>query len=324
MVYNQLNVLKEKLIKNPNVTFCTASSSLPTHVDALEPTKFSPPNDNVNPKETDMYRIRIDPGFLKVFDVPLLTGRNFSTENGIDSRTSRILNQTAVEALGLTPETAIGKKLFHNNQITTIIGVVRDFHIHSMHLPIQPLILSMDQQYEGYLSVKIASANTTETLRFIENSFSQFSSHPFQYSFLDHEYNRLYKSDVQLGRMFLFFAILSIMIASIGLFGLAAFSVQQRTKEVGIRKVLGAGEHNIIKLMASQFIRTVLIGFGLAIPIIWLVMNSWLQGFAYRVNIDWWIFALTGLLLTISALLMIGFQSFKIATINPVNALRTS
>ena len=322
LVYKRINILKERLLENPNVTFCTASSSLPTQVDALEPTKFNPLNDNSDPKEIDMYRIRIDPGFLKVFDIPLLAGRNFSTENGTDPGTSRILNQTAVESLGLNPETAIGKKLSHNNQITTITGVVRDFHIHSIHLPIQPLILSMDQQYEGYLSVKIKSTNTTETLRHIEASFNQFSSHPFKYTFLDEAYTQLYKSDIQLGRMFLFFAVLSIIIASIGLFGLAAFSVQQRTKEVGIRKVLGADESNIIKLLTSSFIRTVLIGFGLAIPITWLVMNSWLQGFAYRVNIDWWIFALTGLLITISALLMISFQSLKIASINPVNALR--
>ncbi len=310
--------LKNEWERNPNILSVTATSELPINV--TSGTTLRQNNETLK-EDLNIYRARVDEDYLDVFEIELIAGRDFSTEFKTDIQNARIINESAAKAFGWTPEEAVGKPLREISE-RTIIGVVKDFHMHSMHTEIAPLMLMMRNHYFEYMAVKVRPDNLKQTISMIEKGIKGLSPYPFEYSFLDEKYNQLYQEDLKIGELFGFFTILSILIASLGLFGLAAFVAKQKTKEIGIRKVLGASVQGIVGMLSADFLKMALLGYLMAIPIAWYVMDQWLNDFAYRINMEWWMFGLAGILALIIAFVTVSSQSLKAALSNPVEALK--
>ena len=248
-------------------------------------------------------------------------GREFSPSFGSDSA-NFIINQTMAKRIGYAEP--VGKPLTMWGKPGTIIGVMDDFHFQSLHIPIQPLIVRFDP-YAGEKTILIRArpGQTRHVLTAIQTLSRQFNPQlPFIYQFADDEYQKLYKSETVVGILANYFAVLAIFISCLGLFGLATFMAEQRTKEIGVRKVLGASVTSVVRLLAGDFLKPILIAIVIASPLAWYAMHQWLQGFAYRIDIDWWIFALAGSLAVGIAMLTVSFQSVKAALMNPVKSLR--
>lgn len=260
--------------------------------------------------------------FVKTMKLELKDGRDFSKDFGTDSA-SFLLNETAAAKMGY--KEPIGQPVSWGNRPGKIIGVLKDFHFNSIHQSIEPLILRLDENWGwGTILVRTGAGKTKETITGLEKICKSLNpKFPFTYQFSDLEYMKLYKSEQVVSKLSNYFAFLAIFISCLGLLGLAMFTAEQRTKEIGVRKVLGASIPNIIALLSSYFIKLVLVAILIASPIAWYAMNRWLQGFAYKIDIVWWIFALAGLLTIGVALLTVGYQSIKAAVANPVKALRS-
>jgi putative ABC transport system permease protein len=270
----------------------------------------------------------IDFDFLKVFKMPLLAGRNFSLDYPHDPDTSAILTASAVRLLGFSnPQDAIGKTIVipeWNNQKDVIVGVVNDYHQVSLKKPLEPALFNCDFYESEYYAVRVHTNDMSKTLDHIRASWDKaFPGNPFEYFFLDDYFNRQYANDRKFGQLFTTFATLAILISCLGLFGLSAYTAGQRIKEIGIRKVLGASVTNITAMLSLDFLRLVLFSILIATPLTWLIMYSWLQSYAYRAPIQWWVFGLAGLIALFIALLTVSFQAIKAALINPVKSLRS-
>jgi putative ABC transport system permease protein len=270
----------------------------------------------------------------------LKEGRNFSPAfpadtltKGIAGTTERhaggiILNETAVKQLGI-PSPAIGKQLVYNKQNDTtwyveVIGVVKDFHFASMRNEIKPFGFLADNNRQFYFTVKLDGSNMSSSIEKIQATWNKrVSTRPFQYFFLDETYAKLYASEQNFKTIFLYITAIAIFISCLGLFGLSSFITQQRTKEIGIRKVLGASVSTIVGMLSKDFVKLVIIAAIIAFPVAWYAMNTWLQDFVYRINISWWVFALAGFAALLIALATISFQAIKSALANPVKSLRT-
>ena len=314
-VSKKFDTIRDELLQDPQIIAVTKSGQLPTNIRGASTTNKEGGN-----KEDKfvLYRSLVYYDFLKVFGIQLIAGRDFSRDVKSDMGEVCIINETAAKAFGWTPEEAIGKEFGF-----PVIGVVKDFHMHSMHAPIQPLRLILENRRGSYISLKVRPERLPETIALIEKTFKKHSPYPFEYSFLDDRFDTLYKSEMKLGEIFGFFTVLSILIASLGIFGMAAFSTGQRTKEIGIRKVMGASVRSIMLLLSKDFLILVVVAFFIALPFAWYAIYQWLQDFAYKINIEWWVFVLAGLLVLLIAYLAIGYQSIKAAFINPVDSLRS-
>jgi putative ABC transport system permease protein len=227
-----------------------------------------------------------------------------------------------VKALGWSEGEGVGKRFKYGDEEGSVIGVLKDFHMHSLHQPIEPLMLRMDGNWFSYIAAKVRPDDLPQTLAFFEETMGRFTPYPFEYEFLDETFDQLYKTEIRLGETFGYFTLLALLIASLGLFGLAAFSAEQRTKEIGVRKVLGASVPTIVLLLSKEFTRLVVIAFVLAIPVTYIAMNRWLEDFAYRIEVSWPVFLAAGLAALVVALLSVGYQAFKAARVNPVVSLR--
>ena len=249
-------------------------------------------------------------------------GRDFSKDYGTDS-TNYLINEAAVRRIGY--KDPVGQPITMWGKPGKIIGVMDDFHFQSLHESIQPLILRFSATASRKtVLIRTQPGQTKQALTSLESLSKQLNpKFPFTYTFADAEYENLYKSEAVVGSLANYFAFLAIFISCLGLFGLSAFTAEQRTKEIGVRKVLGASVPNIIGLMSKDFLKLVLIAIVIASPIAWYAMNQWLQGFEYRLDITWWIFALAGVLAIVIALLTVSFQSVKAALMNPVKSLRS-
>ena len=223
--------------------------------------------------------------------------------------------------LGWTPEEAIGKH-FYNQGEKTVIGVIKDFHMHSLHQPIRPLMLRLHDNAWRFISVKVRPEDISKTIKILEKSLKQITPYPFEYQFLDDQYNQLYESEMKMGEILGFFTFLSILIGSLGVFGMAAFTTSQRSKEIGIRKAMGASVRSIILLLSKDYIKLVLISFILAFPLSWYANQIWLKEFVYRIDNAWWILGLSGLMVLLIAYVAIGYQSIRAALNNPIDSLR--
>lgn len=271
---------------------------------------------------------RVGKEFMAVLGLKLLAGHTLpAIKDEKDTTVQVVLNKKAVDYLGLTPQKAIGQKA-HNLfgwDRAEIIGVVDDFHFQSLHTPIGAYAFhNADTESRPYLLIKTRTAQLSQTMRQLEAVFQKdMPDSAFEYTFLDEFLNTLYRSEQRTAQVVLVFSALAILIACLGLFGLAAFTAEQRTKEIGVRKVLGASVSSIVTLLSKDFLKPVLIAILLASPIAWWAMNQWLADFAYRVNIQWWVFVLAGLLAIGIALLTVSFQSIKAALVNPVKSLKT-
>jgi putative ABC transport system permease protein len=263
----------------------------------------------------------------------LKEGRFFSKDFPTDSL-ALVLNERAVMELGL--EKAVGARLtspeefFNGRDGTpynyTVIGVVKDFHYQSLHKPITPLVFTNSSRFNDVLNmtaVRVKAGNFKEAVQSMEAKWKEFvKDRPFQYSFLDKTVEEQYLAEATSQKIFSFFSSLAIFIACIGLLGLAAYATQQRMREISIRKVLGASAGNIVGMLSKDFMKLVLVAALIAFPVAWFFMHKWLEDFAYRINIGWWVFAVAGMLAVLIALLTISFQAIKAAVSNPVKVLR--
>jgi len=266
--------------------------------------------------------------FVDTYKFRVIEGRQFSKEFGTDIQGAVMINEAAAKEIGYTPEEAVGKKL---NRATspeeyiegTIVGVVEDFHFKSLHRIIEPFLLMLNFEYIRIISVRIQPGDVRGTLDFIRQKWVEtFPEEEFEYSFLDDRINLLYESDGKMRNIFLVFSILSIFVACLGLFGLAAFTAQERTKEIGVRKVLGASEINVFVLLSKEFTKWVFLANIIAWPVAYFVMTKWLQNFAYRMDMGLWPFVLAAVLAFMIALMTVSYQSIRAALTDPVDYLR--
>lgn len=315
---------REELMVHRGIIDVTASDSIPGH--------FTSDNTYQSPGSKDGTLFHFHRGlgshdYLDTFQIELISGRDFSREFSTDDSKACIINESAARQMGIEPNRAVGKQLNEiasgPNGIFTIIGVVKDFHFESLHKTIKPVLLRLSTHSYDYICVRIRPGNMKETLNFIKKKWQVFEpGYPYRYFFLDEDFGRLYQKEEQQGRIFVIFTILAIFIASLGLFCLASFSAEKSTREIGIRKVLGASVPGIVVMLSKEFTKWVLLANVIAWPLAYFVMNKWLQNFAYRTNIGIRTFILSGLLALVIALLTVSYQSIKAATANPVEALR--
>ena len=260
--------------------------------------------------------------FVKTMHLQLADGRDFSTDFGNDSA-NYILNEAAVKRIGYTQP--VGQPFMLGNVQGKIIGVLKDFHFNSMHDAIEPLVIRLDEKPKwGNILVRTETGKTKVVLAGLERICKQMNpDFPFTYQFSDQEYTKLYKSEQMVSKLCNYFAFLAIFISCLGLFGLAMFTAAQRTKEIGVRKVLGASETNIFVLLSANFLQPVALGMLIAFPLAWFTMSQWLKHFAYKIELEWWIFGLAGLVTIFIALLTVSFQGINAAFMNPVKSLKS-
>ncbi|MEP6614926.1 MAG: ABC transporter permease [Ginsengibacter sp.] len=317
---------RNELLANSNIKNVSRSSRIPTGrlLDAMG-SKINR-GDSLVPANADIKFVSTDQEFLSTYAVKIVAGREFSKNFSTDT-SGFLINEAAVKVLELkSNEDAIGKDMSYGSRTGKIIGVINDFHFESMHQKIVPLILVVPSSpdFYGRISVKITGANLPTAISHIESSWKRFLPEtPFEYTFLDENFEKLYASEERQATIFTVFACIAIFIACLGLFGLSAFAITQRVKEIGIRKVLGASVSSIVSLLSKDFLKLVVIAAVIAFPIAWYAMNNWLQDFAYRINISWWIFFTAAVIAAFIALFTISLQAIKAAVANPVKSLRS-
>jgi putative ABC transport system permease protein len=277
-----------------------------------------------------MQKMNIDLSFtdfdyIPQYQLKVVAGRAFSHDFQTDSGRAMIINETAAKMLGYTsPAAAVGRRFDQWERQGQIIGVLKDFHYRSLQQEIRPLAMRIERWALGTISIKVSAKHLPATIAAIHDKWAQaIPNRPFEYSFLDEDFNKHYVSEVRFGRLFINFSVLAIFISCLGLLGLAAYSTTQRTKEIGVRKVLGASVASITRLLSADFVWLVFIAFLIASPIAWLAMNSWLHNFAYRTAIGWWVFALAGFTALFIVILTISWQAIRAAVQNPIKSLRT-
>lgn len=321
---NNKYVLMDKLKSIPGIEGMSLSSTPPSSNNTWSSTmKFK---DGKNEIEADVQQKYGDTNYIKLFKLKLLAGNNFRASDTVNSF---VINETFVKALGFKqPEDAIGKTLEWNNKRIPIVGVVADFHQKSLREQIKPLVIASWQNVQR--TINIALAPTAEasawkpTISKIEQAWKQvYPKDDFEYHFFDKDIEKYYESEQHIASLLKWATGLAIFISCLGLLGLVIYTTNQRTKEIGVRKVLGASVPQIVQMITKDFVLLVLLAFIIAVPIAWFAMNQWLQNFAYRTGISWWIFALSGVCMILVALFTLAFQTIKAAVANPVKSLRT-
>ncbi|HEV8284627.1 MAG TPA: ABC transporter permease [Chitinophagaceae bacterium] len=319
------DVVKQELTANTIIAGVTAAQDqLGSHLDqsGIEFKGDGPV------RELTSTRLIVDPDYLHLYKIPILLGRNFSNDSSANGKEYIINEALAKELLKdnrkQTYSYLLGKR-FGFDSLGTIVGIAKDFNFNSLHYKIETMFMH-NQKNWGYsnMSVKINGGKVKEALAYIQGIWKKnFADHPFEYQFLDDHFKEVYKADTQVNNIVGILAALAIIISCLGLFGLASYSAEKRIKEVGIRKVLGASVQNIVALLSKHFLKLVLIANLIAWPIAWFALNRWLQDYAYRVNISWWVFAIAGVTAILIALITVSFQAIKSAIANPVKSLRT-
>lgn len=323
MLGNNVDAFKNEMLKVPGVISGTISAFLPIPSERNF-SAFYTGTSVVSESGLTMQRWKIDSDYLKTLGIKLIEGRNFSKDFSTDSA-SIILNQTAVKQLGFN--NPLNKFLYTwvaGGRVKTykIIGVVKDFNYESLHQNIGPLCFVLEKS-PGLISFKVSATKIPFILSEAEHKWKNMAAGmPFSYEFLDDSFNHVYKNEKQIGTISLSFSALAIFIACLGLFGLATFLIERKTKEIGIRKVLGASMPSILFMLSKEFLKWIVIANVIAIPVAYYFMSNWLNDFAYRINIDWWIFAFAGGITFFIAMATISFKVSKAVTANPVKSLR--
>src|SRR5579871_1853563 len=324
---NNLKPFKDEVLQLPGVSSGSVSGFLPVTSTNRSDNTFSTSQIMDAKNGFDMQTWAVDYDYIKTLGMQIVKGRNFSKDFGSDS-TAVVINESLAKSIGF--DDPIGKQIYstyysNNNQRIgyTIIGVVKNFNFESLKQNVGLLGLFLKPSL-GMISFKVNAANIPDVLKQVENKWKAMAPGiPFSYRFLDDAFNDMYNAEQKVGKIILIFSTLAILIACLGLFGLSTFIAEQRTKEIGIRKVLGSSVSSIVQLLSKDFIKLVAISFIVAAPLAWWFMNKWLQDFANRVDISWWIFLLAGALALIIALATVSFQAIKAALMNPVKSLRT-
>jgi putative ABC transport system permease protein len=320
------------LLQDPHIRYLTRSTRVPGGRLLDEQGASTESGDSLKPVTADIKYLCVDQDYLSTFSVPIVAGRDFSRAYATDTN-NFVLNVAATKALGVrNPGEMIGKNFSYGGTKGKVIGIMHDFNFESLHQSIVPLILCMPPASQPAsnsfynLSIKLNGDkdNITEAIHRIGKTWKAFVPDvPFDYSFLDEHFGQLYQSEQRQGQLFTVFSLIAIFIACLGLLGLSAFSISQRVKEIGIRKVLGAGAGTIVRLLSTEFLILIAIAAVIAWIVAAWVMHNWLQDFAYRISIQWWVFAVAGLLAAFIALATISFQALKAAWANPVDSLRS-
>ncbi|UPK68290.1 ABC transporter permease [Chitinophaga filiformis] len=323
-VNESFETIKAVLAKNPAVQSITASRAVPGDFYPNGTTFIESQSGEMKNETPGMYEIDFD--FIPAYEMKMAAGRAYSREFPTDAQEALIINEAAARQFGYAnPADIVGKRFEQWGRKGAVIGVVKDFNYQSLHKKVEPLAMRMAPQSSlSKLSLRIKTDHLSQTLKELEQTWATLAPHrPFLYSFLDQSFNKQYQQDARFGELFAAFAGLTIFIACLGLFGLATYATEQRVKEIGVRKVLGASVTNIVRLLSSDFIKLVLVAILIATPVIWWAMQEWLEGYAYRISIQWWMIAMAGILAVVTALLTVSLLAVKAALMNPVKALRT-
>jgi putative ABC transport system permease protein len=319
---------RNEILSNPAIKNVTRSSRLPSGrlLDSFGSAKAQLDTDSLEQSQADLKFVTVDHRFAQTYGLEMAAGRFYLQDIGSDRTESFIVNESAAKMIGWkSPQEAVDKRINYGNRDARIVGILKDFNFESLHQEIQPMIfyIPRDSTQFSFISVKMDGANIDAGLAQLKSTWQKFlPEYPFDYQFLDEQYGQLYEAEQRQGSIFIIFALLAILIGCLGLFGLTTFVVQQRVKEIGIRKVLGATVTGLLLLISKDFLKLVGIALLIASPIAWYFMHQWLEDFAYRINIGWWVFAIAGAVAASVAFLTVSFESLKAALANPINSLR--
>jgi putative ABC transport system permease protein len=325
-IKEKMDAFKEKIEKIPEVKKAALSFSVAESGNNMENFDF-----DSDGEKTTINIITVDPDYIPIMEIELLEGKNFSYDRVSERKSGIILNEAAVKECGLELDNAAGT-VFHRDgwYITAlpskeckVIGVVKDFHYRSMHKPITPLGLAWNEDWHNYINIKVQSENLSKTIDKIEGVWKTFSPKlPFNYSFLSDEFDKLYKTEERLGKIFNYFAFFAIIIAIMGLYGMSTYIAESRTKEIGIRKAMGSTINQIMVLLGKDFLKWVIIAILIASPLAWYGMSRWLDNFAYKIDLTPDIFLLGAMIALFIAAFTISYKSWKAASLNPADTLR--
>ncbi|MFC1724416.1 ABC transporter permease [candidate division KSB1 bacterium] len=317
---DNFEVIRTELLRSPDILSVSYSNSLPSRISSNNGMKVE--NNEGEMTQQSIYVGSVDYDFINLYELELVKGRNFSKDFGTDPNHAVIVNEEMVKYMGWTDP--IGKKVdFWSAKEGEVIGVLKNYHFYSLHEKIEPALLYLSTKYAYNASVKIRANSVSSAVGFIKNVVEKHSiNHPFEYYFLDENYYENYVSEQKLGEIFIYFSSVAIFIACLGLFGLSAFTTERRTKEIGIRKTLGATETNLMVLLTKEFARFVIAATVIGVPLSYYFLHKWLTNFAYHADMGWIVFAAASIISMTVAMLTVGIQAKKAAAANPVETLR--
>ena len=315
--YDEISSIKQQVKRFSNVVDVVEVTQLPSNV--ANSTISESWEGRENGEELLIYQTNVGAEFFDVFNIDLVAGRPFSPNMASDSTRSIILNEKAIAVLNWTTEEAIGKRFMGDG---IVVGVMRDFHLHSLHLPIAPLMLSYIDGWAGHIAVRLQPGDPSHTVAQITGMLDALTDYPVQHSFLEDAYENMYRSERRLGEMIGYFTLLAVLIASLGLFGLAAYSTERRAKEIGVRKVLGASVAGLVSLVSREFLVLVVLAIGFATPLAYAVAHDWLGRFAYRIELGPDVFVLAALVAIAIAFFTVSYLAIRAALTDPVKSLR--
>ncbi|GAB3557493.1 ABC transporter permease [Spirosoma fluminis] len=325
----KFDALQQEIMRLPSIASATTAGSLPVNIQSSSGDLTWPGKDpNLS---TSVQAMFVGSNFTKTMNIKLADGRDFRADSPADSAnyiineaTARLMSESTAPADRPGMQNPVGKEVQFWMGKGRIVGVMKDFHLQSLHEPIKPLLLCFNYLNTSYLLVKTRAGQTQQALADLARISKEFTpDYPFNYHFLDEEYEKLYRSEQQVSTLINYFGVLAILISCLGLFGLAAFTAEQRTKEIGVRKVLGASITSIVGLLSKDFLLLVFVALVLAVPLAWWALSQWLRTFAYHQALSWWLFGLAGLLAITIAFLTVSYQSIKAARMNPVKSLQS-
>ncbi len=318
-VYEQKQAVKDELLQQAGITNISFSTAIPLKIDWMNNYSYNNPEDPENNRITTYYS-RVDYDYLDLFEMEMVKGRKFVRELD-DGNNAYIINEAQCRKLGW--EDPIGREYGNPWRMGTVVGVVNDFHSGSMRSSIGPITLVLIPDAGHLMSIKLNTNNIQETLTSIEEVWDRLSSgYPFEFEFMDKQYDALYKTEIRRGKSFNYFSILAIFICCLGLFGMASFTIEQSIKMIGIRKVLGASSFALVKMLLWKFLKWTVLANIVAFPAAYFIMNSWLQEYAYRINLEWGTFILAGIFAALIAFLTVITLTIKATRANPVDSLR--
>lgn len=317
-------ILKDRLENHPGIQEVSLSSRVPSGQLLDSQGTTAEVNGELTQLNVRIADIHVAHNFLDTYGIPLKAGRDFDFQRASDSTEAFILNEAAIRAIGWSsPEEAIGKQFLYGSRRGFVTGVMQDFHFESLHQPIVPIVFMISQNRNNQVSLKIDAAQREEVLAYLEGEWAQLRpDYPFEPLFVDEGFNRQYETEAKVKTIFTFFSVLAILISVLGLLGLVTFATEQRTREIGIRKVMGAETGNILVLLGKDFLKLVAIGFLIAVPVSWFGMSSWLEDFAYKTGISWTTFLWAGLIAGLIAVATVTSQTLKAAWSNPVKSIK--
>ncbi len=322
-IRRNITAIENELKRNPNILYVSSSTDLPNESNMATLVNWQ--GKDVN-REQEIFLDFVDYDYVDLYGISIIEGRNFSRNVSSDATGAVLINETAMRTIGWT--SAIGKEITHGmgNKTGKVVGVMKDFHMNSFHQPIEPLCLNLNLDWSDFgrlLSVKMTGRDVPQTISFIKKTLAKVSpKYPFKYNFFDDLYNSVYIVEERMERAFSIFALLAIFIGSLGVFGLVSFMAEQRTKEIGVRKVLGASVSNVFMLLTKNFIKLVFLANAVAWPLAYYFMNRWLQDFAYKVEIGISIYLLSGAIALVITIVSVSYQAIRVAMANPVDSLR--